>query len=296
MTNHLHLQIYTFPTAPPNIYNIAFSAPLVVTISHKRPLSHSYFCPKRLIMAEQQEKTSKDKVFERVRTRRPDWKDDDLDGMYDALDEEYSEMSAGIDRYKANDDKLREMLLSDPEIAGVFYDIMNGANPAVSFVRHFGDRIKDAAEDEQLMKEFEAASAEYKKRVDEENTLRATREANTASAVQAIDSFRQEKGLNDEEMAAFLSELFAILDSFITLDIKPDMLDKLYKAMHYDADVDDAARLGEIKGRNSKIKEEIRRRKGDGVPAAPSAADDTPPVRRPAPQRRQGTLERMGLK
>ena len=95
-----------------------------------------------------------------------------------------------------------------------------------------------------------------------------------------LGKFQEENGYSEDEMDNGLQQLSTIVGDFIQGKIEPSTLALIFKANNYETDMADAQRKGEVTGRNQRIKEMLRKPKGDGIgeltsKAAPAPGGDT---------------------
>lgn len=161
------------------------------------------------------------------------------------------------------------MFMENPEAAYLFNDILDGKEQlGVSLMRHFGQTFRDAVDDptDENVKAFADAMDEHAAKIKENDKLQDEFEANADESAAVIEQWQKEKGLTPEQVEAtrdFINEQFANL---IVGKISPAMLEMAYKGLNYDKDVAAAEENGAAQGRNEKIKEQLRKGKGDGMP------------------------------
>lgn len=197
------------------------------------------------------------------------------------LDDEavYSEALAYINKNEEMNNKLAAGLAGDPRMAQAFADIAEGKRTAPgSFVRYFGKGMLSVDEGTPEYEELEKAEEEFRADLERAAKAREEYDANIEASMPVLAEFCKEKGYEEEE---FLDKLSEIILPILSGVYSKDNLERLDKALRYDKDVEDAAIAGEIKGRNTNIRD-MREDVGDGMAKVQSAA---PPV---MPKRKKG--------
>ena len=176
-------------------------------------------------------------------------------------------------------EKLSQGLAGDPRMAQVFADIAEGKRSASgAFARYFGKSYltmeEGTPEYEELMKSDEEFHADL------ERATKAKQEydANIETSLPVLAEFCKENGYEEED---FLDKLSEIILPILSGVYTKENLERLDKALRYDKDVEDAAIAGEVKGRNTNIRD-MREDVGDGMAKVQSTA---PPV---MPKRKRG--------
>lgn len=206
------------------------------------------------------------------------------------LDDEalYKAAEEYITKNEAMNEKLSQGLAADPRMAQVFADIAEGKRSSSgAFARYFGKSYltmeEGTPEYEELMKSDEEFHAEL------ERATKAKQEydANIETSLPVLAEFCKENGYDEEE---FLDKLSEIILPILSGVYTKENLVRLDKALRYDKDVEDAAIAGEVKGRNTNIRD-MREDVGDGMAMVQNVA---PPV---MPKRKKGNaLLDMALK
>lgn len=165
---------------------------------------------------------------------------------------------------KRQNERLQEVLESDPRLAQMLLDMINGKrNAAGAVARYFGRSFVEMDED----------SPEYAEMIDADNERqleaaslandRQEYESNLRESQPVIEAFCRERGYNPADFMESVWEniVFPIMAGKYTAEV----CTALDHALTYEKDVEDAFAAGDIKGRNTNImrmKEEF----GDGLP------------------------------
>ena len=215
-------------------------------VSKQWHILKSKYIKKRAFMAEdtknkggnieEQRKSRRDTFRENFATRHPDVNMDDEEAYYAALDDEMNSRDEELNHYRTDNEKLNNMFLENPNAAYFMNDLLDGKKQmGVALMEHFGDLFKDAVND---------------------------------PTAENIKAFADAKGHNAtpeqvDAMREFINTQFGNLVAGI---ISPEMLDFAYKGLNYDKDVAAAEESGQAAGRTQRIKETVKKGKGDGMP------------------------------
>ena len=115
------------------------------------------------------------------------------------------------------------------------------------------DEVRDVKKlVEECKAELDAEGVEYNKNIEE---TRAT-----------VEKLQSEEGMSDEEVDAAMEFLITIMKDGILGKFSEESIRMALKAINHDADVDMAGQEGELRGKNAKISEKLRKgRRGDGT-------------------------------
>ena len=215
----------------------------------------------------QQVMSKRDAALERLRKRHPDTEYADDEAIFGQISDDYDDYDKELSSYKANEEALGDMMSRDPRSAHFLSNWRDGADPVVELVRQFGTDIKDAIDDPERLEQIAEANKEFVERVAKEKELADTYESNLEESLQALDTFQSERGLSDDEVDDIMEYLVTIVKDGVMGRFTSESFDMAQKALNHDVDVEQADMEGEVRGRNAKIDEKLRKSsKGDGVP------------------------------
>lgn len=237
-----------------------------------------------LKVKDKKEMSRRDAFRKRFAEMHPDVNADDEEAFYGGLMDDYDKSAADLGRYKENDEKLTELFASDPRSATFLTAWADGKDPTVEFVRRFGGELKEALDDPEKLDALAEADREYTARVAKNRQLEAEYDKNIEASKAAIAKVQEEDGVSDEEMDAAIEKLAGrggIFENLIMGRISEETVRLMLKAVNYDGAVEDAARNGEVRGRNTQIVEKLKKRQeADGVPSLGGGkAEDRGPSR-----------------
>lgn len=234
----------------------------------------------------QENKSRRDIARERLAKRHPDRQFDDDDAIIGQISDDYDELDGQMNGYKEREQKMVDMMSADPRSAHFLSSWANGDDPAIALVRMFGTDIKDAIDDPERQEQIAAANKEYVDRVAKSRHLEEEYKKNLDGTIEALNAFQQENGLTDDEVDEVMEFLQGIFQDAIVGKFSRESMEMARKAIKHDTDVEDAAQEAEVRGKNARVKEELRKRKEtDGI----SALDGTPNA--PKPKRQKSILE-----
>lgn len=217
-------------------------------------------------------------MTEEVEIKKPSRKDEFNEWLKGRVGEGYnpededSNYGNVMDYIKSNDEgqtRLMEALQADPRMAQVISDVFNKKKGAVpAFVRYFGKDMLSAEEGSEEAKALEEAESERQKELEEYQASKAEYDKNLEASIPVLEKFGEENKLDYND---FLDQIYdKILAPIFSANYTPELLDMLNKALHYDEDVDNAYKSGQVATKNEKI-EKMQKQDGDGLPKiAPS--------------------------
>lgn len=216
----------------------------------------------------QEVKSKRELLRERMLKRNPELNVDDPEAYSGGISDYLDELDGQLSGYKDREEKFTNMFNSDPRSAHFITNWHQGSDPAVELVRQFGTGIKDAIDDPERQEEIAAANKEYVERVAKSKELEEEFDKNLDTTLETVDAFQQENGLSDDEVDQVMAFLENIMLDGIVGKYSRESMEMGLKAIRHDEDVEVAAQDAEVKGRNAKIDEKLRKRSaGDGTAA-----------------------------
>ena len=202
---------------------------------------------------------------ELVALMREDYPDTDFADDADFYDAIYNERS----RHKTTEEqasKLREAFVKDPRIAGLLNFAKDGGNPITFLIENYVDDFREALEDPDKAEEFAEAHRKYQATVAKNKELEEISAANLQTSADNLDALQSEYNLADDEVLdIFQTASQYALDATTNLYSK-EFLSAILRAKNYYKDVEAASMEGEVRGRNERIEEKLRKSKPSGVP------------------------------
>lgn len=211
--------------------------------------------------------SKRDELLSRLRARYPDKDFGDDEAFYGQILEDFDTGNKELSGYKDREKSFSDLFASSPHAASFITAWRKGSDPAVELIRHFGPEIKDAIDNPALQEKIAEANKEYLARIEESKALDAEYKKNIRETLGYLQGEVESGRLSEEEIDDAFGLLTQIVHDGIVGKFSPETIDMALKALHHDADVEDADAEGEVRGRNEKISEQlVRGRRGDGVP------------------------------
>lgn len=216
----------------------------------------------------QNDKPRREQLLERMQGMYPDRSfavENGVDGEFsqDALEQALMDALDEYANYQGKNKELHSLLMGDPRSVAFVTKWMESGDPRAALVEVFGDDLSELATEEGRSK-FSDNLKSWRDRRAEDDRLDQEAAANLEETYNALDSWRQEKGLSEEEAVEVFMRLSAVAMGGLMNKYTIDDFDMAYKAMRYDNAISDARREGEVAGRNAKIEENKMRRKAMG--------------------------------
>lgn len=219
--------------------------------------------------SEEEVDLSTNALIERAKNINPDANDDNyLQTLVGHLDK----LSDYRDKSQKANSKLIEVFETNPTVADILKDVIDGADLRVAIARHFSADDLVPEEDDP---DFDAWKENAQKREENiKNSKEQTKELakNTEKSKETIKSFAEKNKLSEKETTQFLETIDQSLDNLYKGVVSEDFLEKMLQAYNYKKDVKQAAELGEVKGKNKKIEAKKKEKAGDGVPKVQKGA------------------------
>lgn len=212
-------------------------------------------------------KSKREKALERLRVKYPEEQFDDDEQIFGRINDDYDQYDSAIAACKEREGKFSDMFTSDPRSARLMMDWKDGDDPAIALLRLYGEDIKDAIDDPEKQEAIAEANKEYMERVAKEKQYEEEYTANLIESLKNLETAQQELGLSDEQVDDSMSWLIAVAKDAMMGKFSPETIKMAIKAQNYDNDIEQAGVEGELRGKNTKIKETLRKpTKGDGTP------------------------------
>lgn len=211
-------------------------------------------------------KSKRQALTERMQGKYPDIDFNDEEQLFGRISDDYDQYDQEMAGYKEREGKFSDMFTSDPRSARLMLSWKDGDDPAVALVRLYGTDITEAINDPDKQDEIAEANKEYMERVAKEKEYDEQYSANLAETLQTLEQMQSERGLSDEQVDAAMEWIITIAKDAMLGKFTPEVIDMAIKAQNYDSAVEQAGQEGEVRGRNTKIEEHLRKpRRGDGT-------------------------------
>ena len=218
-------------------------------------------------MADNKEvKDSRSRLVERLRAKYPDKEYVEDEVLFSQIYDDYDTYDQELAGYHERDKTMSDMFESNPSSASFFTEWRNGGDPIVLMIQKYGDEFKDALEDPDRVEAIAQANKEYAARIAESEKYEAEFAKNIEETNATLDKVQEEDGLRDEQVDEAISFLMTLMKDCLVGKVSADSIRMAVKAVNYDTDVEEAEAVGEVRGRNAKIVEKLRKsNQGDGT-------------------------------
>lgn len=216
----------------------------------------------------QDNRSKRELLMERLAKKYPDKDFSDDESLFGQISDDYDASDEELNGYKEREGKFADLLTSDPRSASFLVDWKDGKNPLIALIERFGEEdFRDALDDPALREQLSEANQKFVERVAKEKELEEEYNANLTETLAYLDKLQEEDGLSDEEIAETVQFLANIVKDGIVGKFTPESIEMARKALHHDENVAVASEEGEVRGRNAKIEEKLRKKgAGDGLP------------------------------
>lgn len=211
-------------------------------------------------------KSNRERYTERLKTKYPDKEFADDEALFGQINDDYDSYDNELSGYKEREKALTDLFSSNPRSAAFLTDWRKGEDPIIGMIRKFGDDFKAALEDPEKQEALAAANKEFAERISQEKEYEEEYQKNITETLSTLEKIQNEEGLSDEDIDSAMDFLMNILRDGIMGKFTKESILMALKALHHDSDVEQANQEGEVRGRNTKIEEKLRKgNKSDGT-------------------------------
>lgn len=212
------------------------------------------------------ELTKKEKYLKTLSEKYPDKDFSDEEVLFSQINEDYHGINQELEAYKGREKALGDLFASNPRSASFFMEWRKGGDPIVEMIRRYGDDFKTALEDPEKQNEIAQANKEFAERVAQEQEFETQYQNNMQETLSMLNEVQTENDLTDDDIDNAMEFLFVIVRDGIVGKFSKESVLMTLKAINHDVDVEQADREGEVRGRNAKIEEKLRKqRRSDGT-------------------------------
>jgi hypothetical protein len=212
------------------------------------------------------ELTKKEKYLKTLSEKYPDKDFADEEVLFSQIHEDFDGVNQELGAYKEREKTLGDLFASNPRSASFFIEWRKGGDPIVEMIRRYGDDFKTALEDPEKQNEIAQANKEFAERVAQEQEFETQYQNNMQETLSMLNEVQTENDLTDDDIDNAMEFLFGVMKDAIVGKFSKESVLMALKAINHDIDVEQADREGEVRGRNAKIEEKLKRqRKTDGT-------------------------------
>lgn len=204
---------------------------------------------------------------------------DDFDLAVNELLDEYDAKQSEQD---ANNEKLMKLFMSDPRSHEFINRWVEAGDPLVALIEIFGDDFSEAMSSPESRERFIESHNKWLERKSADDSAREDRESNWQKSLEDLDSWGNEKGLDEKKKVEVILRLHQVGVNAIENIYTREDFEMAFNAMNYAEDVASARKEGEVAGRNAKIEAAKRERKQVGaMPPSLAGQGSHVPERKP---------------
>ena len=223
-------------------------------------------------------KSKRDLYMERLKTKYPDREFADDEALYEQANADYEDYDNQINGYKDKENKLTSQFSKDPRNAKFITDMAKGNDPWLAVINRLGiDGITDLLNDPSKQKAYAEENQKYVERLAKEKSLEEEYQKNLSESLAMLDKIQTEQGLSDETIDAAYDLVIRIANEAVLGKFSEETMAMALKAVSHDADVQTAASEAEVRGKNAKVEERLRKQKG-GDGTSPLAGTNNMPA------------------
>ena len=211
-------------------------------------------------------KSNREKFAARMKSKYPDRTFDDDEALFGQINDDYDNYDKEAATYKEHEKAFSDLFTSDPRSASFMTAWRQGGNPAIELVRMFGDDFVDELKDPKKQEEVAKASKEFAERIAKEKEYDEQYKKNLDETIKVVEQTQADLGLSDDDVDAAMSFLVGIMKDGILGKFSRESIEMALKALHHGEDVENATHEGEVRGRNAKIEEKLKKdNRNDGT-------------------------------
>lgn len=216
----------------------------------------------------------RERLMGRIKSRYPDRtfvgqkNQDGQDGQDDfdqAVNDLLDEYDARQTEQNANNEKLMKLFMSDPRSHEFVNRWVEAGDPLAALIEIFGDDFSEAMSSPESRERFVESHNKWLERKSADEAAAAEREANWQKSLEDLESWGNEKGLDEQKKVNVILRLHQVGVNAIENVYTPEDFEMAFNAMNYAEDVASARKEGEVAGRNAKIEAAKRERRQAGA-------------------------------
>lgn len=213
--------------------------------------------------------SARDRAYERLKGRHSELDFDNEEQLWGAIDSDYGSYEEELSRAEEVDRSMAERFEKDPNFAQFFLDAIAGKSPVVALIERYGEDFRSYLDDPDKAEELATANKEYLGRISKEKELEEQYNSNIETSLQIADELQAEGGYTDEQIDQAFTIILDNAQKAILGAVSKEMLEQTLKGINYDTDIAEAEQIGEVKAKNTKYKERVKKA---------SELDELPPM------------------
>lgn len=201
-----------------------------------------------------------------MRRKYSDIPEDDEEGYYGKLNDEYNSLSEYQTKNRETNKQIAEVLQAEPSLARVIKGIAEGMTLREALSRFVDIEGLEAMEGDP---DYEKLTAAKESRMAEMQASQKAIEdfaSNMEMSMKEMNDFATENNMSEEEVAGFIKYIDDVVEGFMNGKLSKDHLSAWRKSQNYEADIKDAADMAAVDARNEKIEVKKSMKKSDDIP------------------------------
>lgn len=208
-----------------------------------------------------------DNLRSMMSSRYPDQQFGTDDDIYAKIADDYAANDKEIARYKEQEGKIKNLFTRDARSAKFMSDWMEGGDPVIAMIEQYGDDFRTALDDPEMKEKLAEANKKFVEQLAEEKKLEDEYNKNIEESIAVLDELEEKEGISGDKLDDAILHLKTIANDVFMGKFTKEAIQAALKAQNYDADVESAAQEAEVRGRNAKVEEQLRKPKQtDGMP------------------------------
>lgn len=201
-------------------------------------------------------KSKKAITLERLKVKYPDLDIENEEDVYGRIDADYAESADRLNQLEENERNMVSLFNKDPRSATMLTEwATNGISPIEYLIKVYGDDLREALDDPENADAIAAAHKEYLDNVTKRKEGDEAFKANLEKSLEGLDNIAKAKNLTEEQTAKVWDFIGEIAEKYISGVVDEATIEMALKAINHDVDVDEAARIAEVKAKNARIDE-----------------------------------------
>lgn len=198
-------------------------------------------------------KTAREKIYERVKGKRPDVNFMSDDDYFAAIEQDYDNYDNELSEYELNNQKLLAAFDEHPKLGELFLKLINGEDPYLYMLDNFGDDVIDASINPDLRHRANVRYNQGNEKRFKNRDLDSMAKENLPVSISALENAMYRTGISEQEAVEAYQCLVDIVQDATVDKVSVDTWMLIINGLRYDKELESAAYNAEVRGKNSKI-------------------------------------------
>lgn len=204
--------------------------------------------------------TGRDRLMERLAKKHPDKAFADDEALYGQIGEDYDEYETSAQNYRDKEKAMSDLFDRDGRSAAFLDRWSKGDDPVALLVRIFGPELRESLDDPQKAAALSEASKEYMERMAKQKEYEDNYARNLQESYAQLEQMEQNGEISPDDTDRALAILLKITCNALQGIFSAQHIRLALNAANHDSDVAQATHEGEVRGRNAKITEGLKKR------------------------------------